>query len=77
MKLQLLKLLLLQLLLNKLLTGSWVPPSIESEILLGFDNSGAWVCTVFHRHCLLRKMSVVKIRNIALFPSRHTLPPVA
>ena len=61
LKLQLLKLLLLY----KLLTGSWVPPSIGGEILLGLDNSRGRVCTVFHRYRLLRKMSVVKMSKYA------------
>ena len=53
LKLQLLKLLLLQL--DKLLTGSWVPPSIERKVLLGFHNARVWVCTVFHGRCFLRR----------------------
>lgn len=53
LELQLLELLLLQLLLNELLSGSWVPPGVEGKVLLGFDNTRGWVCTVFHGHRLL------------------------
>ena len=67
LELLLLKLQLLKLLLLQLLAGSWVPPSIERKVLLGFNNTRAWVCTVFHgRRFLRRKISKSPLSKCAM-----------